>query len=84
MCPQRHTQLLGELHYPPELHCPFKGYAPEACCTRNVEFRLHLPIAAASGISRDNQMAKGQCKNTINKSPGNMTPAEHSYPTTAS
>jgi hypothetical protein len=33
---------------------------------------------------RDNKMAKGQFKNTINKSQGNMTPTEPSYPTTAS
>jgi hypothetical protein len=29
-------------------------------------------------------MAKGQSKNTINKSQGYITPSEHSHPTTAS
>lgn len=29
-------------------------------------------------------MAKGQPKDTVNKSQGNMTPSKNSYPTTAS
>jgi DNA anti-recombination protein RmuC len=29
-------------------------------------------------------MNKGQCKNTINKSQGNITPSDHSYTTSAS
>jgi hypothetical protein len=33
---------------------------------------------------RDNQMVKGYCKNTINKSQGNMPLPEPSFPTTAS
>jgi hypothetical protein len=34
--------------------------------------------------TRDNQMGKGQCRNTINKSQGNMVLTEPRYPTTAS
>jgi hypothetical protein len=31
-----------------------------------------------------NQMVKGQCKNTVNNSQGNMAPPDPSYPTKAS
>jgi hypothetical protein len=45
-----------------------------------------LPVAETSRCparTRDNQIAKGQCKNIINKSQGNMIPPEPSSPTTA-
>ena len=48
----------------------------------NILNRPTFPIPATPETYRDNQMAKGQHKNT-NKSQSNVAPSEKSYPTTA-
>jgi hypothetical protein len=50
----------------PEFLFPALGCTPEICYSRNIHVRLPFTIPATSGTSSDNQMVKGQLKNTIN------------------
>jgi hypothetical protein len=68
----------------PEFHCPTQGCPPEACCTENIQINLAFLMSAIPGVSRDNQMTKGQNKNAISKSPVDIIPPEQSYPFTTS
>jgi hypothetical protein len=42
----------------------------------NIQIRPAFPIQDTLGTSRENQMAKGPCKNKINNSQENMTSSE--------
>ena len=69
LSPTEHKQLLWYLHLPLS-----SIVQPKAAHWRHTE----------TDISRDNQMAKGKCKNTINNIQGNMATSEHSYSITTS
>jgi hypothetical protein len=71
----------------------------QACYIKNIQFKAAHQRPAAQGTSRLGlpsgyllhqeypglkQMTKGQHKNPINRSQGNITSSEQSYPTTAS
>ncbi|XP_076790981.1 uncharacterized protein LOC143442434 [Arvicanthis niloticus] len=55
----------------------------QAFCTKNIQVRPKFLIPATPGTSRNNQITKGQRKNEINKSHGNLPSSEHNHPTTA-
>ena len=70
---------------PPETTSPTP--IPEDCCIRDYQLHLQprdlLPLGTTRpAYTTDNQIARGQCKNTIKKK-SNMVPPEPSYPTTA-
>ena len=95
LCPLGHTP--AALRYtlqpqhppppPPDFHCSVQGCPPEDCYTRSMKLRSTFLstflITAISGTSRDNQITKGQGKNTINQSQPNIVTSEHSFSTTA-
>jgi hypothetical protein len=58
---------------------PAQGCPLEAFCTGNIQIRPSFPDICIPGKSRDNQMARGQHKNT-NRYQGNMVLSKQSYP----
>jgi hypothetical protein len=65
---------LGHIQQTGDLYLPLSSI---------VYFKAAHQRTVAPGTSRDNQLAKGQTKNTINKSQGNMPPLQYRHPAPA-